>query len=261
MPDGPGTAPGAGAPSSSVALPAPAPAAPARAVTPLEMEQFRAAVEKGVAHLNAGRYSEAAGELSVAAAIQPQNAHVLRFLGNAYARDNNLERAARALQASISVDDTIPATHYELAQVGLAAGDLELASRESLRTTQLDPTNGKALELLGLVQYRQGDLDAALATLEPVAHQGGSRQETGNILGLCYQGLERYEEARTAFQQVVESYPGYTEAWFNLGKVLAILGDEEGAGAANERFLSLGGETPAPEPQSDENAPPGVGGP
>ncbi|MCZ6832629.1 MAG: tetratricopeptide repeat protein [Acidobacteria bacterium] len=263
-----GETPPANATTTAAAADAPPPAlAPApRSPSPEELAHFRQSVERGVNFLNRGEYGKAAGELSVAVAIQPENVVVLRYLGSAYARDNDLERAHRVLQAAIKLQPAHPAAHYELAQVALATGDLDEAARESKITLELDPTNRKARELVGIVQYRQGALEAALETLEPLAADGGSRSESAYTLGLCYQGLERYEEARDIFQKVVKLNPEFTQAWFNLGKVLAILGDEKGAEAANARFFRLDGKIPgAPGDESqesaDENAPPGVGSP
>jgi Flp pilus assembly protein TadD len=102
-----------------------------------------------VSYLNSGEYERAAGELSVAVAIQPENIVVLRYLGSAYARDNKLERARRVLQAAIDLAPSDPAARYEMAQVALAAGDLDGAERESKKTVELDPGNLRAQELVG----------------------------------------------------------------------------------------------------------------
>ena len=119
---------------------------------------------------------------------------------------------------------------------------------------------------MGIVRYRQGALKDAVAILEPLAADGGSRSETAYTLGLCYLGLERYKDARDTFQKVVQRNPVFIQAWFNLGKVLALLGDEKGAEAANGKFLALGGDISgspgdARQAQEDEKAPPGVGMP
>ncbi len=226
--------------------PAPAQPAPARRSSnnPGEQARFKASVERGVSFLNAGEYGKAAGELSIAVAIQPNNAVVLRYLGSAYARDNQLEPARRVLQAAISLAPNDPAAHYEMAQVALTAGDMNTAAAESRKTVELDPGNLRAQELVGIVLYRQGALEQAMATLEPLVAAGTGRIDSPYTLGLCYQGLERYDEARDIFREVLNRKPDYVQAWFNLGKVLTILGDESGAAEANAKFKSLGGKDP-----------------
>jgi predicted Zn-dependent protease len=138
-------------------------------------------------------------------------------------------------------------------------GDLDTALAESRRTAALDPDSPKASELLGMVLYRQGQLAEALSVLEPVADREDGRPETLYTLALAYQGLERFEEARDALRTVVDRQPEHAEAWFNLGKVLAVLGDEAGAEEANAVFMRLSGQPGAAPPADDANLPPGVG--
>jgi hypothetical protein len=42
----------------------------------------------------------------------------------------------------------------------------------------------------------------------------------------------------------VKVKPDYAQAWFNLGKVLSSLGDEQGAVSATKKFEDLGGKIP-----------------
>jgi len=254
------TASGDATTASPVAVslpPAPAPGPPSgrarRSPTADELAHFKEVVERGVNFLNGGEFGKAAGELSVAVALQPENAVVLRYLGSAYVRDNQLESARRVLQAAINLAPTDPAAHYELAQVALAAGDLDGAAAESRRTVELDPGNRRAQELVGIVQFRQGELEQAVATLEPLVVDGGRRIDSSYTLGLCYQDLERHEESRDVLRKVVQRNPLYVQAWFSLGQVLAGLGDERGAAEANEKFLSLGGKVPIAQAEDDED--------
>jgi thioredoxin-like negative regulator of GroEL len=67
------------------------------------MARFRESVQNGVDFLNAGRFREAAGELSIAAGIQPENVEVLRFLSTAQARSGEYERAHRVLKQAVEL--------------------------------------------------------------------------------------------------------------------------------------------------------------
>ncbi|MFQ5767914.1 MAG: tetratricopeptide repeat protein [Acidobacteriota bacterium] len=236
----PGCSPGE---KSLPPMPPPVQARPAqRPVSPRLEAIYQAALSQGNEDLQAGRFSDAVMEFSKAMGVHPDNPVLLRVLGTAHARNNDLTRARRSLEASIRLDPRVPGAHYELAQVALAGGDLDTAEQEARRTVLLDPDNPTAHELVGVVEYRQGRVETALTTLEPVAARDPTRVQTQFILGLCYQHLKEYQKARDAFQKAVRNDPRHREAYFNLGKVLAILGDEEGARRANAEFLRLQNE-------------------
>ncbi len=256
---------GDGSPSPGGEAGAPAPAGrpgAARPLSPHEMEILQQSAEAGVAALKAGRHAQAALELSKAVGVQPDNPQLLRMLGNAHAHNNDLDLAKRTLEASIRIDPTIPGTHYELAQVALARGELDLAAQAARQTTVLDPGSPRAKELLGVILYRRGEVEPAMALLEPVVSADASRLDALQTMGLCYLAVERYEDARDTFRSVVARDPTHAEGWFNLGKVLAILGDETGAEEASARFLQLRPDgVPPAGAEADAAGPPGVGGP
>jgi predicted Zn-dependent protease len=210
------------------------------------MARFRESVKNGVDFLNAGRFREAAGELSIAAGIQPENVQVLRFLSTAQARSGEYDRAQRVLKQAVELQPDNPAPHYELAQVSISLGNMEQAQVESQIAQDLDPGNRKTQELVAQVKVRTGDSEGALATLESAVASGPARPDTEFILGLCYMSLERNEEARDIFQKVVQENPRDTQAWWRLSEVLTAMGDVDGAAAARNTFRDLGG-TPPPE--------------
>jgi Tfp pilus assembly protein PilF len=239
---GPADGPGAGQPEGGAA----AAPRPARQPTQSEMVQYRQSVEKGVELLNSGQFREAAGELSIAAGIQPENVSVLLFLGTAQARSGQYELAQRVLKQAVDLQPDNPAGHYELAQVSISLADLDQAKMHSQIALDLDPENRRALELVGQVMLRTGDPEGALAILETSVANGAARPDTEFNLGVCYMGLKRNEEARDVLENVVQKNPRYIPAWYRLGEVLDILGDVDGASAARRQFTELGG-TPPPQ--------------
>jgi len=211
-----------------------------------EMDRFRQSVQTGVDFLNAGRFKEAAGELSIAAGIQPENVQVLMFLSSAQARSGEFQRAQRVLKQAVELDPNNPAPHYELAQVSISLGNFAQAKSASQIALDLDPQNRKAQELVAQVKVRTGDSEGALATLESAVAAGPARPDTEFVLGLCYMSLERNEEARDILQKVVQQNPRYVPAWWRLSEALTTLGDVDGAAAARKTFQDLGG-TPPPQ--------------
>jgi Flp pilus assembly protein TadD len=216
--------------ASGPALPQP------RALTSAEMEVYRQAVQAGVQYLNQRRYPQALAALQKAAELQPDNFHTLRLLGNAYAFNDDLQGARETLEMAVLLEPSNPGIHYELAQVALNEGEVDLAMAESRKTLELDPDNPRAHEILGLAHHRQGDEEAAIEILQSVIASDPSRVVATHTLGLCYRAVGRIEESRSAFEAVVKQAPNHLEAYRNLGEILASLGDAAGADLANAEY-------------------------
>jgi Flp pilus assembly protein TadD len=110
--------------------------------------------------------------------------------------------------------------------------------------------------VLGQAQYRAGDLDAGLATLQPFATRllqvagaaGGemANQQLGARYGLEYGRMlaaaGRHEEALPHLQLATRLEPSNRQAWQQLGQTLAALDRRDEAAAALERFEALNRE-------------------
>lgn len=206
---------------------------------------YQEAVRAGREDLKASRYSDAAVELSKAVAVHPDNPVVLRMLGNAHAYNNDMNRARRALEASIRLDPGQVGTHYELALVGLSSQDLDLALRESRITAKMDPNNPRAMELFGRVLYQTGQNRLAIAVLEPLIARKQETEDGKYFLALAYKKEGRFQEARDLLQEVLKIHPGRAEAYWDLSQVLQHLGEARAAEEAMQKFTALGGSEQA----------------
>ena len=185
------------------------------------------------------RYQEAARYLGIAVELEPSNADGLRLLGNAQARLNNMPEALSTLQRAADVAPDSAGVHFELAMVALISDKLDVAQGAVGRTLELDPQSQRAQELLGTVLHRGGDYEAVLALLEPVIAQQPQRDQSRFIVGLSYLGLERFDEARSALEEVIRRQPGHVDAHLYLAEVLTKLGDEAGATTERATFRRL----------------------
>jgi TolB-like protein len=113
-----------------------------------------------------GRFDESIRLLNAATEIDPLNAELFWYIGNARYRSNRLQEAEAAFRRVLEISLTVNSTHYELGRVLLARGQL----REALGEMELespDPSSGRTAGL-ALVYYAMGrkrDSDAALALL------------------------------------------------------------------------------------------------
>lgn len=93
----------------------------------------------------------------------------------------------------------------------------------------------------GVAAYREGDTAAALAAFQDAQAAGLDSPQLQFNLGLCYYRLERYTEARAAFERLAQ-FPEYGQiADFHLGLIAAQQGERE---RAETLFLSVEREAP-----------------
>jgi Flp pilus assembly protein TadD len=151
------------------------------------------------------------------------------------------------------------------------AGEVDLAARRTTAEARLaldqpeeavrllegraagDPTVSL---VLGQAQYRTGEVDAAIATLQPFAERllavaqaaDGpiASQDLAARYALAYgrflAAAGRHQEALPHLELVTRLQPNNRHAWQLLGETLTAVGRGEEAAAALARFESLGGE-------------------
>jgi Flp pilus assembly protein TadD len=105
----------------------------------------------------------------------------------------------------------------------LRAGEL---AGEALR---LDRVDGTALHLAGLVEFRTGNIYAAIRRLSDAVAAVPDSGLFLNHLGAALATKERWSEARQRLLEAIECATELAEAHFNLGNLLRAIGDHGGA--------------------------------
>ncbi|HVS66201.1 MAG TPA: tetratricopeptide repeat protein [Thermoanaerobaculia bacterium] len=138
--------------------------------------------------------------------------------------------------------------HRALAAAYLTVGESSQAVDLLEGKVGNDPTI--ALQL-ARAQFQSGELDAAIATLEPFAtevmrnEQGREQLEPALVSGLTYEygrlllGAGRADEAVPFLRLATESDPTNKVSWQSLGQALAASGEREEAEQALARFTEL----------------------
>jgi Flp pilus assembly protein TadD len=126
---------------------------------------------------------------------------------------------------------------FEAANEALAAGDLDraIALLEPLSTGPAVPT---AVSInLGLAYARKGDLAKAETALTNALARSPRHPVAGNELALVLRRSGRFDEARRRLEAVLEAHPDFLPARKNLGIVCDLyLADRDCAVAQYERY-------------------------
>lgn len=120
-----------------------------------------------------------------------------------------------------------------LAQSGRTAEAKALLTR----VLQIEPRQPDALQLMGLIARREGQLAAALAWFNQSLAANHAQPNAHNNLGNVLKALNRLEEAIQAYREAVRQKPDYVDAWINLGLALAAVDKHEMAVKAYSQAL------------------------
>jgi tetratricopeptide (TPR) repeat protein len=113
---------------------------------------------------------------------------------------------------------------YVLSYLGRAQylmNQLDECEKTVKRALALDPDDAPSLYLLGILRYRQDNLDAAFDALSRSAKYNPTNAGTQNYIGCVLADKGMRPAAETAFRKALASEPEYADAHFNLAFVYA----------------------------------------
>jgi tetratricopeptide (TPR) repeat protein len=167
-------------------------------------------VEAGLAHQQAGRWTEAESCYQQALAVQPDHADALHLLG---------------------------VVAYQTARHDVAVAFIRQAIRRNGRNPFYFFNLGLALKCLGR-------LDEALASYDRAVALDAGYAEAYNDRGIVLEALHRPADAVASYDRAIALRPDYVDALYNRGNALKDLGRFEAAIANYDRVLALQGDHP-----------------
>jgi tetratricopeptide (TPR) repeat protein len=138
--------------------------------------------------------------------------------------------------------------HYELG-VAESPTNKEDALRELNRALALDPALAAAHLARGLLRYRQGNAQLALADFEFAAAHAPNSATILDRLGQTYLALNRTSDALRVLHQAAELAPRDSTILFHYARALSKAGEQQQASAIFARYRELGpGKSASPHP-------------
>ncbi len=127
---------------------------------------------------------------------------------------------------------------FAKAQSHHRSGQLGLAESHYLRVTKLDPRNGEAWHLLGVVTYQMGKVDKAIAHYRRAVELRPRAAEMLNNLALALRAKGDATAAADCFAQALRVRPEYAAAAYNLGLLQERAGDTNAAEQSYRQALA-----------------------
>ncbi|NOT12232.1 MAG: tetratricopeptide repeat protein [Methylococcaceae bacterium] len=172
----------------------------------------------------------------------PLDGHISLFLGEYYAKNQELDRAQAYFEAAIELDPKLAEAHYVLAQLNEQRGDLNSARVEYLKAISL-ASEARYQNSLATIYFKQRQYEAAVKEYGKNLEYPLSSLESAKIfwrLGYLSQALNYQRLAiKWLDNEVVMAKPENQDAWYielAPGQVVKLVTLEEKMGYA---YLSL----------------------
>lgn len=190
-------------------------------------------------------FNAAAQALNNATRMVPNNHEVLRGMALLELRKNNMQGAVNYALRSMKIYDADIETYILLSKANLAMAlsnhssakkDIErreTAVRDAIRyatkAIELDATNPEAQMAYARMLSATNGTDSAVDYLQEMIKRYSYSFEYRLALAEIYREVERWNDARMVYEQVVESDPRNKKAWIGLGESLRATGFNEKA--------------------------------
>lgn len=174
----------------------------------------------------------------------PENISVLLTLADLYFQLEQYEQMETLCNAALQVDDSVAATHYLLAKMYKAKGDMinAVAQCTLAITKQQDAPYADAYYLRAQLLMEMQQYTEAEADVDAVLQLDEENDEYLMLKGECCEALQKPEEAKECYLKVKELNPYITKAYIRLGAILMAEGKKDEAAKIVEEGLQLAPE-------------------
>ncbi len=204
-------------------------------------------MERGRAHLEAGRLNEAVAELSRAASLDPKLSQAHSLLAVAYDRKGLPDRAEDSYRRATKADDRDPQALNNLGYSLYLSGNYRAAVDKLKKAAKLAPADARILNNLALAQVRLGKFDDAYRNFARAEGEFNGHANVAALLirsGREEKAVEHLEAARklqpeseNVLRQLAELYErtGRGEKAADARQTLAAIDARRTVAAAEER--------------------------
>ena len=175
----------------------------------------------------AGRVTEALKAMAIAVHANEDDVRCIQALAQMLLDTGSLQLAAQLLDNAIERLPNEPSLSARRATVALRMQDLEAASREARRQTQLLPRDEEAWLFSGIVDTMRKDYASAEKCLRQALRINGKSWRAHYQLGVVYELNKQAEQARHAYRAAIESDERAWEPVNNLAVMLLEDGSKE----------------------------------
>lgn len=190
-------------------------------------------------HLNA----YAIIQFKLAVELDPQNSDAHLLLGKAHNLNVEPQAAVEELNKAIALTPNSAEAHSELGNAYAYQGQFPNATAEFRRALELSPGNKNYQYVLGaalgMSARSREDYLEAVTMLDKSMKDEPENDMMAFTLGQLHLRFQNLEGARRFLKRAIELKPSNIEAWYNLGRVEQLLGNQKEAGRDTREYQRL----------------------
>lgn len=205
-------------------------------------------VNLGVVHKKQGQWRQAIDcyqhALPLSSPQDPRTFDIYLNLGNAMKETGETTEALACYEQALALDGGSFEAHHNMSILLQMTGGLERALKHCQRTLQLAPDFTEAYTVMGAIHFEMGSFPEAIAAYEQAIGRNPNFGRAHYNLATIYQNMDAAPPEADAttikhFSQSIELEPGFINAYFGLGNVLAKKGFFEEAREVFQQALAL----------------------
>ncbi|MFG0243857.1 MAG: tetratricopeptide repeat protein [Phycisphaerales bacterium JB054] len=169
-------------------------------------------MQSAIASMQAGQFGPALEHLNQAAALAPNNADILRMLGECRFRVGQPGPGLEALQASLRLDPKNTRTWFSVGAILALTNRSAQAAEAFAKVVELEPENAVAVACLAKAQQTIKQVDEAIKTYQRAIELQPDHLEARTDLANCYLHVGRIDDAIAEFRHVIAKKPDHLAA-------------------------------------------------
>ena len=190
--------------------------------------------------VSANELEDAIEQLEKAREMVPENKEVLLNLAELYFQTEQYEQMEAVCNDALKLDESESATHYLLAKMYKAKGDMINAVAQcTLAISKHNEPFAEAYYLRAQLLMEMQQYMEAEADVDVILQLDEENDEYLMLKGECCEALQKPEEAKECYLKVKELNPYITKAYIRLGAILMAQGQKEEAAKIVEEGLQL----------------------
>ena len=190
--------------------------------------------------VSANELEDAIEQLEKARETVPENKEVLLNLAELYFQTEQYEQMEVVCNDALKLDESESATHYLLAKMYKAKGDMINAVAQcTLAISKHNEPFAEAYYLRAQLLMEMQQYMEAEADVDVILQLDEENDEYLMLKGECCEALQKPEEAKLCYLKVKELNPYITKAYIRLGAILMAQGQKEEAAKIVEEGLQL----------------------
>ena len=166
-----------------------------------------ALIERGAVRLDQERLQEALDDFRAATEADPKNARAWNNLGVTLQAMNRLDDAFRAYNHTLTINPSYALAHFNVARIYRMRNDLKTALHHAQAATQVDSKYGEAWLLVGDIQRRVRQPQAAIEAYKAAAAAMPGNVTALNALADLLAETGRFEDARRGYWSIWQKHP------------------------------------------------------